>query len=243
MTVGRFSESLLATKPLWSIRASDAPALGIPSPGGVLGASPRMMRSVLADVDSNAEEVVEADEEKEEHKERVEENVLSPEIVVETNIDSESEADPALAIIEQPTSNHQTAPLMKLSTSSLVPSQMSNPLPRLSSRLYPLPLLRLLRPLFVDLYLRLMAQRRRSSSSPLHTHWCARRLTSRWRCRCALASVRVQMAVFGWMAVAVAGGDFVLLSCFLFLLSAHSFFSSLNWSFFLSPFFFCTILS
>jgi hypothetical protein len=63
MTVGRFSESLLATKRLWSIRASDAPALGIPSSGGVLGASPRIRRSVLGDVDSNAEEVFEAEEE------------------------------------------------------------------------------------------------------------------------------------------------------------------------------------
>jgi len=44
MTVGRFSESLLAAKPLWSIRALDAPALGIPN-SGVLGASPRIRRS------------------------------------------------------------------------------------------------------------------------------------------------------------------------------------------------------
>jgi hypothetical protein len=62
MTVGRFLESLLAAKPLCSISASDAPALDIPSSRGVLRASPRVRRSVLGDVDSNAEEVFEAEE-------------------------------------------------------------------------------------------------------------------------------------------------------------------------------------
>ena len=213
MTVGRFSESLLATKPLWSIRASDAPALGIPSPGGVLGASPRMRRSVLADVDLNAE-VVEAEEEKEEHKERVEENVLSPETEVETKIDSDSEADPALPDIEQLPSDHQTAPAMKLSTSlpgsfpdvESTPEVVESPLPvapaattirrpvptpnGAAATQFVIPSARTLVRSPLDIALAM--QMRPGLGAGADPAWM----------------VRFLMAVFGWMAVAVAGGDF-----------------------------------
>lgn len=214
MTVGRFSEPLLATKPLWSIRASDAPALGIPSSGGVLGASPRMRRSVLGEVDSNAEEVTVAEEEKEESKEKPEEVVLPSETEVETKVDSEGEAEPAPTVVEPPTAEHQAAPAMKLSTSlpgsfpdveptskvveSLPPAATSTSTIRrpvatpngTAPTQFVIPSARTLVRSPLDIALAM--QMRPGLGAGADPAWM----------------VRFLMAVFGWMAVAVAGGDF-----------------------------------
>ena len=217
MTVGRFSESLLATKPLWSIRASDAPALGIPSPGGVLGASPRMRRSVLGDVDSNAKEVVEAKEEKKEHKERVEEDILLPETEVETKIDSESEADPAPAVIEQPTSDHETAPAMKLSTSlpgsfpdvESTPEVVESPSPVAPAAVATTTIRRPVpTPNGAAMTQFVIPSARTLVRSPLDIALAMQMRPGLGAGADPAWMVRFLMAVFGWMAVAVAGGDF-----------------------------------
>jgi hypothetical protein len=213
MTVGRFSESLLATKPLWSIRASDAPALGIPSSRGVLGASPRMRRSMLGDVDSNTE----AEEEKEEHKEQVEENVLSPETEVETKIDSESEADPALAVIEQSTSDHQTAPPMKLSTSlpgsfpdaESTPEVVESPSPVVPAAAATTAIRRPVpTPNGAATTQFVIPSARTLVRSPLDIALAMQMRPGLGAGADPAWMVRFLMAVFGWMAVAVAGGDF-----------------------------------
>ncbi|KIM38856.1 hypothetical protein M413DRAFT_238544 [Hebeloma cylindrosporum] len=223
LTVGRFSESLLATKPLWSIRASDAPALGIPSSGGVLGASPRMRRSVLGDVDSNVMEEVVAEVEEEVKVEEEEtdgdgdDDVLTSEAEVEGNVD----AGPVVGIVEQPTPDHPEAPPMKLSTSlpgsfpdveptpevvepasSVTPTAATSttatapirrPAPTANGTAatqFVIPSARTLVRSPLDIALAM--QMRPGLGAGADPAWM----------------VRFLMAVFGWMAVAVAGGDF-----------------------------------
>jgi hypothetical protein len=217
MTVGRFSESLLATKPLWSIRASDAPALGIPSSGSVLGASPRMRRSVLGDVDSNAEEVAEVEEEKEEPKERPEEVGLPSEAEVETKVDSESEADPPLAVVEQPTSDHQAAPLIKLSTSLPGSFPDVEPTPEVVESASPIApaviaTTTVRRPVATPngaaAIQFVIPSARTLVRSPLDIALAMQMRPGLGAGADPAWMVRFLMAVFGWMAVAVAGGDF-----------------------------------
>ena len=213
MTVGRFSESLLTTKPLWSIRASDAPALGIPSSGSVLGASPRMRRSVLGDLDSNVEEVVEAEEEKEEPKEKSEEDDLPTETEIEMKMDSESGAQPALAVAEPPMSDHQSAPPMKLSTSLPGSFPDVEPTPEVveSSPIVPAttsPTVRRPTPNGAAATQFVIPSARTLVRSPLDIALAMQMRPGLGAGADPAWMVRFLMAVFGWMAVAVAGGDF-----------------------------------
>ena len=215
MTVGRFSESLLATKPLWSIRAADAPALGIPSSGSVLGASPRMRRSVLGDLDSNVEEVVEAEEEKEEPKQKSEEDVLRTETEVEMKVDSESGAQPALAIAEPPTSDHQAAPPMKLSTSLPgsfpdvePPSEVVESSPIVPAVTSPAVCRPVPTPNGAEATQFVIPSARTLVRSPLDIALAMQMRPGLGAGADPAWMVRFLMAVFGWMAVAVAGGDF-----------------------------------
>jgi hypothetical protein len=217
LSVGRFSESLLATKPLWSIRASDAPALGIPSSGGVLGASPRIKRSVLGDVNSNAsvENVGKEEEPKEISKEVVvlTETKAEAEVEVETKVDAEGEPETPVATVEQTTFNHP-APPMKLSTSlpgsfpDLEPTAQVEVALESPSAIAPITRRVVPAPNGAATTQFVIPSARTLVRSPLDIALAMQMRPGLGAGADPAWMVRFLMAVFGWMAVAVAGGDF-----------------------------------
>ncbi|KAF9474842.1 hypothetical protein BDN70DRAFT_924363 [Pholiota conissans] len=216
-------------RPAWSLRASDAPALGLPSSGNVPGASPRRKRKALEDVNWAAAEdkkevpivVVEC-----EVQEPVAVATKVPEVVEEKEVEEKSEAvaesvpsekvdivapqiepstslpgafpDPAPpAIVVSPPSSSSSAVAFPSSPkeSAPAPSTSSSVTQRirrasLTARAAWLPSARNIVRSPLDIALAM--QMRPGLGAGADPAWM----------------VRFLMAVYGWLLVSVAGGDF-----------------------------------
>ncbi|KAF8188064.1 hypothetical protein BJ912DRAFT_409245 [Pholiota molesta] len=223
-------------RPAWSLRASDAPALGLPSSGGAMGASPRTRRKALEDVNWGLNEEKEAVVVEEKREAEVEvvgvlEHIQNEENVEEKTHDEQEEekekdvpaADLAALSLEPSTSlpgafPDASPPAIFISPPAASPSASTVSFPSTSPAKEPAPST----PTSTSTSTVVQRLRRASLSAQAWTMPSARTLV-RSPLDIALAMqlrpglgagadpawmVRFLMAVYGWLLVSVAGGDF-----------------------------------